>query len=48
MAKLYTSKTWLEAQLYVLHRTPEEIAKASGASLATVYSYIKKFGLRIP
>jgi hypothetical protein len=45
-AKLYQSESWLRKRLYLDKRTPEQIAKECGASVETIYLYIRKFGLR--
>lgn len=45
-AKLYTSEAWLRKRYLMDKKTPEEIAKESGASLETIYVYLAKFGLR--
>lgn len=44
--KLYKSETWLRKRYLVDKKTPQEIAKESGASLETIYVYLAKFGLR--
>jgi len=44
--KLYTNEIWLRKRYVMDKRTPEEIAKESGASLETIYVYLAKFGLR--
>jgi hypothetical protein len=46
MAKLYQSEAWLRKRYLMDKKTPEEIAKESGASLETIYVYLAKFGLR--
>jgi hypothetical protein len=45
-AKLYTSEAWLRKRFLVDKKTPQEIAKESGASVETIYVYLAKFGLR--
>jgi hypothetical protein len=45
-AKLYTSEAWLRKRYLMDKKTPEEIAKESGASLETIYVYLAKFKLR--
>jgi hypothetical protein len=45
MAKLYQSEAWLRKRFLLDKKTPQEIAKESGASLETVYVYLNKFGL---
>lgn len=45
-AKLYKSESWLRKRYLVDKKTPQEIAKESGASLETIYAYLAKFGLR--
>jgi hypothetical protein len=45
-AKLYTSEVWLRKRYVVDKKTPEQIAKESGASVETIYVYLAKFGLR--
>lgn len=44
--KLYTSEVWLRKRYLMDKKTPEEIAKESGASIETIYVYLAKFGLR--
>jgi len=44
--KLYTNETWLKKRFLVDKKTPQEIAKESGASVETIYVYLAKFGLR--
>ena len=44
--KLYKSENWLRKRYLVDKKTPQEIAKESGASLETIYVYLAKFGLR--
>lgn len=44
--KLYTSEAWLRKRFLMDKKTPEEIAKETGASLETIYVYLAKFGLR--
>lgn len=46
-AKLYTSEAWLRRKLYREQKTPEQIASECGASVATIYNWINKFGLKI-
>lgn len=45
-AKLYKSESWLRKRFLIDKKTPQEIAKESGASLETIYVYLAKFGLR--
>jgi hypothetical protein len=45
-AKLYTSEIWLRKRYVVDKKTPEQIAKESGASVETIYVYLAKFNLR--
>lgn len=45
-AKLYTSEAWLRKRYLMDKKTPEQIAKESGASIETIYVYLAKFGLR--
>lgn len=45
-AKLYTSQEWLRKRYYFDKKTPEQIAKECGASVATIYLYLDKFNLR--
>jgi hypothetical protein len=45
-AKLYTSEVWLRKRYLIDRKSPEEIAKESGASVETIYVYLAKFGLR--
>lgn len=44
--KLYKSQSWLRKRYLVDKKTPQEIAKESGASLETIYVYLSKFNLR--
>jgi hypothetical protein len=44
--KLYTNEVWLRKRYLMDRKTPEEIAKESGASVETIYVYLAKFGLR--
>ena len=44
--KLYTNEVWLRKRYLMDKKTPEEIAKESGASVETIYVYLAKFGLR--
>ena len=44
--KLYANEAWLRKRLHVDKKTPEQIAKEAGASVETIYLYIRKFGLR--
>jgi hypothetical protein len=44
--KLYQNEAWLRKRILVDKKTPEQIAKECGASVATVYVYMSKFGLR--
>jgi hypothetical protein len=46
MAKLYQSEAWLRKRYLMDKKTPEQIAKESGASVETIYVYLAKFGLR--
>ena len=41
--KLYADKDWLWWAYHNRKYTPEEIAKISGGSLATVYKYLKQY-----
>jgi hypothetical protein len=45
-AKLYASEVWLRKRYLMDKKSPEEIAKESGASVETIYVYLAKFGLR--
>jgi hypothetical protein len=45
-AKLYTNPLWLKKRYQLDRKTPQEIAKECGVSVATVYVYLDKFGLR--
>jgi hypothetical protein len=45
-AKLYTSEVWLRKRFLVDKKTPQEIAKESGASVETIYVYLAKFNLK--
>jgi hypothetical protein len=44
--KLYTNEVWLRKRYLMDKKTPEEIAKESGASVETIYVYLSKFKLR--
>lgn len=43
--KLYSNKEWLSWAYYENDMTPEEIASTTGAGVATIYRYLKQFGL---
>ena len=45
-AKLYTNQIWLKKRYQLERKTPQEIAKECGVSVATIYVYLDKFGLR--
>jgi len=45
-AKLYTSPLWLKKRFQLDRKTPQDIAKECGVSVATIYVYLDKFGLR--
>lgn len=45
-AKLYQNETWLRKRIQIDKKTPQEIANECGASVATIYNYLDKFGLR--
>ena len=45
-AKLYTNQIWLKKRYQLDRKTPQEIAKECGVSVATIYVYLDKFGLR--
>ena len=45
-AKLYTNQVWLKKRYQLDRKTPQDIAKECGVSVATVYVYLDKFGLR--
>ena len=45
-AKLYTNQTWLRKRFQMDRKTPQEIAQECGVSVATIYVYLDKFGLR--
>jgi len=45
-AKLYTNQVWLKKRYQLDRKTPQEIAKECGVSVATIYVYLDKFGLR--
>ena len=45
-AKLYTNPLWLKKRYQLDRKTPQEIAKECGVSVATIYVYLDKFGLR--
>jgi DNA-binding MurR/RpiR family transcriptional regulator len=44
--KLYQNETWLKKRIQIDKKTPQEVAKECGASVATIYNYMEKFGLR--
>jgi len=44
--KLYKSEAWLKKRYLMDKKTPQEIAKESGASVETIYVYLAKFGLK--
>lgn len=44
LPKVYESENWLRRQYLVLKKTPEKIAEETGASRATIYRNLKKFG----
>jgi len=44
-AKLYADRDWLFWAYHEQKYTPEEIAKIAGASLPTVYRYLKKYNI---
>jgi len=45
-AKLYTNQVWLKKRYQLDRKTPQDIAKECGVSVATIYVYLDKFGLR--
>jgi DNA-binding MurR/RpiR family transcriptional regulator len=45
-AKLYTNQVWLKKRYQMDRKTPQDIAKECGVSVATIYVYLDKFGLR--
>jgi transposase len=45
-AKLYTNPMWLKKRFQMDRKSPEEIAKECGVSVATIYVYLTKFNLR--
>jgi DNA-binding MurR/RpiR family transcriptional regulator len=45
-AKLYTNPLWLKKRSQLDRKTPQEIAQECGVSVATIYVYLDKFGLR--
>lgn len=45
-AKLYSNEAWLRKRFHVDRKSPEDIAKECGVSLATIYNYLDKFKLR--
>jgi len=45
-AKLYTNQVWLKKRYQLDKKTPQDIAKECGVSVATIYVYLDKFGLR--
>lgn len=44
--KLYTSKKWLEQEIYRKHKTPVQIAKEQGVAIQTIYNNLAKNGIR--
>ena len=44
--KLYTNQVWLKKRYQLDRKTPQDIAKECGVSVATIYVYLDKFGLR--
>ena len=44
--KLYTNESWLKKRFQMDRKTPQEIATECGVSVATIYVYLDKFGLR--
>lgn len=45
-AKLYTNEMWLRKRFQLERKSPQDIAKECGVSVATIYVYLDKFGLR--
>lgn len=45
-AKLYTNQAWLRKRFHLDKKTPDQIAKECGVSVATIYVYLDKFKLR--
>ena len=45
-AKLYTNPIWLKKRYQLDRKAPQDIAKECGVSVATIYVYLDKFGLR--
>lgn len=45
-AKLYTNSFWLKKRFQLDRKTPQDIAKECGVSVATIYVYLDRFGLR--
>jgi DNA-binding MurR/RpiR family transcriptional regulator len=45
-AKLYMNQVWLKKRYQLDRKTPQDIAKECGVSVATIYVYLDKFGLR--
>jgi len=43
--KLYTDQVYLRWAYHTQKYTPEEIAKKTGTSVATVYRYLKKYNI---
>jgi len=37
---------WLKKRFQIDKKTPQDIAKECGASTATIYNYLDKFGLK--
>ena len=44
--KVYKSEPWQKKRYLMDKKTPQEIAKESGASVETIYVYLAKFGLK--
>jgi DNA-binding MurR/RpiR family transcriptional regulator len=45
-AKLYMNVSWLKKRYQLDRKSPQDIAKECGVSVATIYVYLDKFGLR--
>jgi hypothetical protein len=45
-AKLYKNQVWLKKRYQLERKNPQEIATECGVTIATIYVYLDKFGLR--
>jgi DNA-binding CsgD family transcriptional regulator len=44
--KLHTNKEYLKKRYVMQKKTPDEIAKECNVTVQTIYTQLKKFGLR--